>query len=221
MKSRLAPPPPLNGTMRRPGSAKRRGRQRLPSQKEGERKRRKKSAPFLPLRRFFIRQLLEVARKKRAKYPPLNAESTHRGFLTRKEGSNGGERERERWGGRRGGRRERDGEEVGRETDGLFIEQLHPGPRFAILKGATGRPVSAPVATSASWINLACTRCPRNKFPAILGIFVRTEIHRESNERNGGARVETSRINLSIGLMLVNEVLQLVIISDSNCDLVF
>lgn len=126
------------------------------------------------------------------------------------------ERERERWGGRRGGRRERDGEEVGRETDGLFIEQLHPGPRFAILKGATGRPVSAPVATSASWINLACTRCPRNKFPAILGIFVRTEIHRESNERNGGARVETSRINLSIGLMLVNEVLQLVIISDSN-----
>lgn len=48
--------------------------------------------------------------------------------------------------------RERDGEEVGRETDGLFIEQLHPGPRFAILKGATGRPVSAPVATSASWI---------------------------------------------------------------------
>lgn len=181
----------------------------------------RKAPPFLPLRRFFIRQLLEVARKKRAKYPPLNAESTHRGFLTRKEGSNGGERERERWGGRRGGRRERDGEEVGRETDGLFIEQLHPGPRFAILKGATGRPVSAPVATSASWINLACTRCPRNKFPAILGIFVRTEIHRESNERNGGARVETSRINLSIGLMLVNEVLQLVIISDSNCDLVF
>lgn len=92
-----------------------------------------------------------MARKKRAKYPPFNAESTRRGFLTRKEGSNGGgeiERERERRGGWR--ERERDGEEVGRETDGLFIEQLHPGPRFAILKGATGRPVSAPVATSAS-----------------------------------------------------------------------
>lgn len=95
-----------------------------------------------------------MARKKRAKYPPLNAESTRRGFLTRKKGSNGGgeiERERERKSAE-DGERERDGEEVGRETDGLFIEQLHPGPRFAILKGATGRPVSAPVATSASWI---------------------------------------------------------------------
>ena len=52
--------------------------------------------PSLSLR-FFIRQLLEVARKKRAKYPPLNAESTRRGFLTRKKGSNGGEEiERER-----------------------------------------------------------------------------------------------------------------------------
>lgn len=64
------------------------------------------------------------------------------------------EREKEREGERdegKSGKRER-GEEVGRETDGLFIEQLHPGPRFAILKGATGRPVSAPVATSASWI---------------------------------------------------------------------
>ena len=91
-----------------------------------------------------------MARKKRAKYPPLNAESTRRGFLTRKKGSNGGEEiEREREKARRM-ERERDGEEVGRETDGLFIEQLHPGPRFAILKGATGRPVSAPVATSAS-----------------------------------------------------------------------
>lgn len=66
----------------------------------------RKAPPFLPLRPFFIRQLLEVARKKRAKYPPLNAESTHRGFLTRKEGSNGGERERDGEKGAEDGERE-------------------------------------------------------------------------------------------------------------------
>lgn len=89
-----------------------------------------------------------MARKKRAKYPPLNAESTQSRFLNEKGGVEYGER----WG-KAGGEREIGGEEVGRETDGLFIEQLHPGLRFAILKGATGRPVSAPVATPASWIH--------------------------------------------------------------------
>ena len=157
--------------------------------------------PSLSLR-FFIRQLLEVARKKRAKYPPLNAESTRRGFLTRKKGSNGGEeieREREK---KRGGWRERERRGGSWPRDRRPIHRAAaPRPAFRDIKGRHGstcigarRDVGV---VDIRAVNLACTRCPRNKSPAILSFkrkFI--AISAESDGRNGRVETPSSKLGL-------------------------
>lgn len=192
-------------------------------ERRGERKRRKKSVLLLLLRRFFIRQLLEVARKKRAKYPPLNAESTQSRFLNEKGGVEYGERwgkaggEREIGGGR-GGSWPRDRRPIHRATA--------PRPAFRDIKGRHGstcigaRRDAGVVDTRA--VNLACTPGVREVW-TILRIYACVRLGENIGTRRemieGFEFVSTSRIKEVISFIIwtVNLILPI----DENWNWIF